>query len=128
MSHTDDVRAMSKRDLEREVIRLRAMLEEQLAAAPGVGPEVTVHGIVGARTREPLVAMRAGEAAWQMTPARARQHALIVLDAAVEAERDAATIAFLEQELDSGPEGAGAFLAAMREHRPDWLDELRTAG
>ena len=116
----------SKNELIREVKLLRHLLEEQINAAPGTGPDVTVHGIVASKTREPLVQMRSGEASWQMTPAQARQHALILLDAAVECERDAATIAFIEDEMDLGPDRAGAFLQSMREHRKDWFEEFRT--
>ncbi len=125
-----EFRDWSKKDLAREVRRLRRLLEDQLQAAPGVGTEVTVQGIVSVSTGEPVVDMRAGEAAWQMTPAQARQHALIVLDAAVEAERDAATMAFMRSmdgdEPDEDAERtAGAFLHAMREHRKDWLESFR---
>lgn len=127
----DDIRSWSKNALVREVLRLRALLSQQMEAAPGVAPEITVQGMVASRTGEPAVQMRAGEAAWQMTPAQARQHALIVLDAAVEAERDAATVAFMDKVArdggDTGEEAerfAGGFLAAMREHRRDWLRDF----
>jgi hypothetical protein len=127
-----DPKSMSKNDLVREVGRLRALLEQQLAAAPGVGTEVTVQGIVSGTSGEPLVTMRAGEAVWQMTTAQARQHALIILDAAVEAERDAATVAFMRQmALDGGDSQeeaeryAAGFLAMMRDHRRDWFRDFQ---
>lgn len=114
---TDDLKDMSKNDLVREVKRLRHMLAEQLDAAPGVGPEVVVQGIVASRDGTPLVQMRTGEAAWQMSPLDARRHALIVLNAATEAERDAATVEFLSTFSDGDEQFVGGFLAAMRDHR-----------
>lgn len=130
MPDRNDLKQMSKNDLVREIVKLRGLLSDQLAAAPGTGPEVTVQGIVGLTTREPIVQMRAGEAAWQMTTAQARQHALIILDAAVEAERDAATMAFfakMDEDKDEPDEqSAAAFLHMMREHRKEWLNDFRS--
>lgn len=126
-----ELRSMSKRELEREVMRLRALLEQQMSAAPGVGDEITVDGIVSASTGRPVVAMRAGEASWQLSPSQARRHALIVLDKAVEAERDAATVAFLREvaaangeDEDEQIQSAGSWLMAMRSHRDDWLEAM----
>jgi hypothetical protein len=116
----------SKNDLVREVVRLKHLLADQMEAAPGVGREVMVQGSVSSTTKKPFVKMRAGEAAWQMTPAQARQHALIILDAAVEAERDAATIAFVENIMGQDEQAAGAFLLGMREHRIEWIEEFRS--
>lgn len=124
---SDDLKSWGKNDLIREVRKLRALLEQQMSAAPGIGDEVTVDGIVGMASQEPIVVMRAGEAAWQFTPAQARQHALLVLDKAVEAERDAATVAFL-REGDFPDETVGGFLVGMREHRQDWLEQMRSGG
>jgi hypothetical protein len=127
VSRDEDLRAMSKNDLVREVVRLRAMLAEQMTAAPGIGEEVEVQGVVGMRDGKPHVHMRAGEAAWMLTPPEALEHALKTLAAAIEAERDAATIAFLQR-----PEGlafdeqtAGGFLMAMRDHRDAWTFLVR---
>jgi hypothetical protein len=132
-----DLKQMSKNDLVREASRLRALLEQQMTAAPGIGDEVTVHGVT-TTDGKPFVQVRAGEAAWQWTPAEARQHALLCLDAAVEAERDAATVAFFVETMEDedGRERAAAgflreraaagFLMAMREHRADWLEQLRS--
>lgn len=122
----DDLKGQSKNDLIREVRRLRALLSEQMAAAPGVGPDVTVQGIVGIKDGAPLVSMRAGEAARQFSPGEARHHAMLVLDAAVEAERDAATIAFLRG-TGADDQEAGGFLMAMRDHRKSWIDDFRGA-
>lgn len=123
MSADDQLKDMSKNDLVREVRRLRSVLEEQMSAAPGVGTEVVVQGIVSVTDGQPIVSMRAGEAAWQLTPALARRHALLILDAAVEAERDAATIALLRTSGMDEQE-AGGFLLLMREHRKDWFAEM----
>lgn len=120
MKPPDDLKAWSKNDLVREVRRLRAMLAEQMDAAPGIGPELTVEGIVTSRDRTPLVRMRAGEAAWQFSLAQAREHAMDTLAAAVEAERDAATIAFLKA-AGSDDQEAGGFLMALRDHRVTWI-------
>lgn len=123
-----DPKTWSKNDLVREVIRLRALLKDQMESAPGIGAEVEVQGIVASTSGKPFVQMRAGEARWQMEPHEARQHALILLDAAVECERDAATIAFLRAELDMDQQQAGAFLHVMREHRTNWLEQFRDFG
>ena len=104
------------------------ILEQQMKAAPGTGPDVQVQGIVAYKDKQPYVQMRAGEASWEMTPAKARQHALILLDAAVEAERDAATIAFCEGPMQMSADAAGAFLSEMRNHRKDWFAEFREMG
>lgn len=125
MNKDNDLKNMSKNDLVREVIKLRHLLSEQMKAAPGTGPEVVVHGLVSYTTKKPFVEMRAGEAAWQMTPAQARQHAFIIMDAAVESERDAATIAFLENEMNMNSDQAGVFLMGMRNHRKDWFEDFK---
>src|SRR4051794_30942682 len=116
---TNDPKDMSKNELVREVRRLRHLLSEQMGAAPGVGESVDVQGIVLSKNREPVVRVRAGEASWDWALDQAREHALDVLAAATEADRDAATIAFLESG-DFDRDTAGAFLAAMREHRAVW--------
>lgn len=120
---SDEFRDMSKNDLVREVKRLRAMLSQQMEAAPGIGEAVDVVGIVGMRDGAPLVQMRAGEAAWQMSPLDARRHALLVLNAASEAERDAATVEFMREYAgkdateDEAQMFAASFLNALRDHR-----------
>lgn len=112
----DEFQDMSKNDLVREVLRLRGVLEQQMSAAPGIGDEVVVEGIVGVMTGLPIVTMRAGEAAWQFTPAQAREHALATLERAIEAERDAAVITGLRDYLGEG--AAAAMVALIREKRP----------
>lgn len=123
----DELREKSKNELVREVLRLRAMLGEQMSAAPGIGEEVEVQGVVGIRDGKPQVHMRAGEAAWMLTPTEALEHALKTLAAAMEAERDAATIAFLTD--PHGPafdeQTAGGFLMGMRDHRQAWTFLVR---
>lgn len=42
-------------------------------------------------------------------------------DAAVEAERDAATLEFLMGPAEQSEQDAGLFLLGMRDHRRDWL-------
>lgn len=115
-----DPKEMSKNDLVREVKRLRHLLAQQMEAAPGVAPSISVVGIVRSTDREPAVQMRAGEAAWEMTLAEAREHAADTLAAAVEAERDAATIAFLFS-TGMDEQEAGGFLLALRDHRVRWM-------
>jgi hypothetical protein len=117
----DEFRDWPKNRLVREVLRLRALLSEQMTAAPGVGEEVVVEGVVGMRDGRPLVHMRAGEAAWQFTPAQAREHAVATLERAIEADRDAATVAFL-REAGMDDQGVGGFLMAMREHRTVFIE------
>lgn len=120
-----DYRKLSKSQLIDRIIELEVLLSQQMGSAPGMERGVEVQGGVSFRTREPFIQMRSGEAAWQMTPAQARQHALIILDSAVEAERDAATIAFLSEAMDMPIENAATFLDEMRKHRKDWIDEFR---
>lgn len=129
MDHAQ-LKQLSKNDLVRQVVRLQALLSDQLAASPGTSDELTVQGIVSSTTGQPVVQFRNGEVAWQQDPATARAHALQTLDAAVEAERDAATIAFLTQSSDLDDRDASAFLHGMRQHRTDWLATLtdRTTG
>ncbi|MCA1571222.1 MAG: hypothetical protein LC798_13065 [Chloroflexi bacterium] len=104
----DDLKQLGKNDLVREVMRLEAMLADQLAQAPEQGSECMVQGIVGMRDRAPIVTYRMGEVAWQQSPAGARMHALVVLDAAVEAQK------------------AAAFLVEMRDRRKDWIGGFRS--
>lgn len=124
---SEPLKDLSKNELVREVQRLRALLAQQMAAAPGIGDEVVVEGIVSSTSGKPIVVMRAGEVVWQMTPAKAREHAYAVIGCAVEAERDAATLAYL-LEMDAGASTAGAFLAGMREHRQQWIATFHDAG
>lgn len=111
----------SKNDLVREVLKLRRLLGEQLAAAPGIGAEVVVEAIVGVTDGQPLVRMRAGEAAWQMTPQQAREHATATLERAIEADRDAAVVAWLTERGWETRE-IGGFLMEMREHRTVFIE------
>lgn len=121
----DEFKDKSKNDLIREVKALKALLSDHMSAAPGVGTSVEVQGIVSFKTKKPWVVMRAGEAVWQMSPAAARQHAFLVHDAAIESERDAAIIAFLEVELQFDEHKAGIFLEEMQNHRMEWFEEFK---
>jgi hypothetical protein len=123
----DPLRDLSKNDLVREVQRLRHLLDQQMSAAPGIGDEVIVEGIVSITTGLPVVTMRAGEAAWQFTPAQAREHGYATIERAIEAERDAATIAFLRG-ADFDEQAAGSFLQSVRQHRQQWTADFRDAG
>jgi hypothetical protein len=117
----DDLKAWSKNDLVREVVKLRALLAKQMSAAPGVGDQVTIDALVSSETGEPVVEMRAGEVAWQFTAAQARSHTHGALEAAIEADRDAAVVAFMrEAEFEEGQ--IGAFLHDMREHRTVFIE------
>lgn len=110
-----------------EIERLRALLSDQINAAPGIGDNISVQGIVSSRNHEPLVHMRAGEAAWQFSLAQAREHAMDTLAATIEAERDAATIAFLKA-AGSDDHEAGGFLMALRDHRVAWVRDNAVLG
>lgn len=116
-----EFRDSSKNDLIREVVRLRRMLAEQMLAAPGIGEEVVVEGIVGMKDGAPAVHMRAGEAAWMFTPQQAREHAIATLEKAIEADRDAAVVAFL-READFPDEKVNGFLHELREHRTVFIE------
>jgi hypothetical protein len=116
-----EFRDWSKNDLVREVLKLRRLLAEQMSAAPGIGDEVVVEAIVAVSDGRPQVRMRAGEAAWQMTPQQAREHATVVLERAIEADRDAAVVAWLgEAGFDEA--AIGGFLMEMREHRTVFIE------
>jgi hypothetical protein len=119
VSGSIDTDTAGRDELVREVLRLRAMLREQMEAAPGVGDSIEVDGIVAVRDDKPLVRMRGGEATWSFTPEQAREHALATLCAAIEAERDASTIAFLK-ETGADMAGIGSFMTALRQHRTEW--------
>lgn len=112
----EDLKALSKNDLIREVLRLRGILEQQMSAAPGIGDEIVVEGIVSVTTRQPLVSMRTGEAAWQLTPTHARQHALATLERAIEAERDAAVFVGITEAFDE--DTAVGLINMIRSTRP----------
>jgi hypothetical protein len=98
-----------------------------------MGNTVSVQGIISSKTREPMVNVvnEDGNNQWQMNPAQARHFAMTILDSAVEAERDAATFAFLTSGRGSGmeftDEDAGNFLAVMRDHRKDWVEDFKKA-
>lgn len=123
MTGRRELRAMSTRELRERVVALEALLEDQMRAGVGVGEAIEVDAIVRLGDRQPAVHLRSGEAAWEWTPSQARMFALFLLNAATEAERDAATIAFLDA-ADFTPEQASGFLVAMREHRVEWLAKL----
>jgi hypothetical protein len=114
--------AMSREQLIDEVVKLRHLLDEQMKAGVGLGSSVEVEGLATYEGK-PFVKVRSGEATWQWTPDEAREHALYTLNAAVEAERDAATVLFF-REAGMEDEMAGAFLVGMREKRKDWKAEI----
>lgn len=114
---------MSTADLRREVVRLQVMLEDQMNAAPGIGESLEVDPIVRAQDGLPQINLRSGEVGWSWSCPQARMITLTLLDAAVEAERDAAVVAFL-RDHDWDDDIVGGFLSALRDHRSEWLSKL----
>lgn len=123
MSARAELRGMSKAELIARVRSLESLLAEQMNAAPGIGDMIRVDPIVRDSDLLPEVHLRSGEVSWSWSTPQARMHALIVLDAAVEAERDAAFVAYLKASGFELEQIANLILE-MRAHRSAWLERL----
>lgn len=92
---------------------------------------IDVQSIVSAANGQPLVQIKWGSQAGQLTPAEARQHALGLLDAANAAETDAALLR-LTRQAGGDDEEAAVLLALVRAQRgddpdrQDWRDPKET--
>lgn len=114
----------SKNDLIREILRFKQAVQEAYSVrSEGV---LMVDGKATA-DGSPFVQITDGEYSTQLEPGAARTHALVVLNAAVEAERDAATVAFLQQKMSLDNDGISVFLTEMRDHRKDWVKDHTAA-
>lgn len=88
---------------------------------------IAVQSVVSAATGRPLVQIKWGDQVGQITPDEARQHALILLDAANAAETDAALLRFTRL-MGGNDQDAARLLAHFRASRgddpdrPNWRD------
>lgn len=94
----------------REVVR-------ELFGPAHEGSLIVAQAMVSARTGEPMVMLTWGEQAGQVTPEEARQHAMIVLEAAASAEMDSFLFSFLVHRVQTDPGRAGELLMEFRAWR-----------
>jgi hypothetical protein len=94
----------------REVVR-------ELFGPAHEGSLIVAQAMVSARTGEPLVMLTWGEQACQVTPEEARQHAMMVLEAAASAETDSFLFSFLVNRIETDRDWAGQLLLEFRAWR-----------
>ncbi len=83
-----------------------------------MGERIDVASLVSGRNREPYVTLRWGKQKAQLTPAEARRHAHIILEAADAAISDAFLVSWLTERLGAdGPEVVGQALSDFRGYR-----------
>jgi hypothetical protein len=81
------------------------------------GSLIVAQAMVSASTGEPMVMLTWGSQAGQVTPEEARQHALIVLEAAASAETDSFLFNFLVNRIQTDQDRAGQLLMDFRAWR-----------
>jgi len=104
---------------EREIERLRQRIREleHLLRTHLRSDDLQMESGVSARSGEPFMHLRWGDQAGQFTPAKAREHALAILDAAAASEFDAALVKVLIDRFSMTQELAVHFLGEIREAR-----------
>lgn len=78
---------------------------------------IDVESLVSDRNREPYVVLKWGPHRAQLTPAEARRHALIILEASDAAISDAFLVAWLTEHIGVTPPVMAAALEAFRHYR-----------
>lgn len=102
----------------RRLAMIAAQFRREAAGRTPADP-LSVLGIVSFQTGQPFVHLRWGENVGQLTPDEARQHALLILEAAQNAVADAAITGWAKDELELDPERAAQLLDAHRRYRAD---------
>jgi hypothetical protein len=119
-----DLKGMSKRDLEREVVKLRHLLSRTL----GAGETLEYESGVSMDSGEPFVRLMWGEEVGQMPPGEVRRMATNLVETAAAAEFDAALMDVLVERFDFDKGQAVSVLILMREERLKRRPDLRTPG
>lgn len=124
MARDDELRSWSKRRLEQEVLKLRALLKANLGAA------TTLHYESGVSMDDgrPFVRLMWGDEMAQQTPDETRQMAIHLVETASAAEFDAALVDVLVNRFEFEMGQAVSVLVFMREERMKRRPELRTPG
>lgn len=78
---------------------------------------IDVASLVSGRNREPYVTITWGERKAQLTPAEARRHAQIILEAADAAVSDAFLVSWLVERVQASDEIMGGLLSEFRAYR-----------
>lgn len=92
------------------------VLGELFGPRQGEGP-IDVSSLVASRSGEPVVALRWGPQAGQLSPEEARAHALMILEAAAAADADAFLVSFLQHVVGVDETTAGQLLVEFRQWR-----------
>lgn len=79
--------------------------------------QIHINSLVAHRDQQPYVTLKLGDQAAQLTPAKAREIAAWLLEAAEAAESDSFLVRFLAEELDLGTAYAVRVLVAFRRKR-----------
>lgn len=113
MARDEDLKAMSKRALEREVIKLRELLSKTI----GAGDELTYESGVNDQGAG-FVTFAWGAEIAQLSPDEVRQMALGLIESAEAAENDAALVGlFSEAEFGLNTQQIARTLMLVRDHR-----------
>lgn len=87
-------------------------------ARAGEETQITIRGMVGARTNEAMVMFRLGEEFVNIPPAKAREVGLMLIEAAESAEQDLGLVTYLRANAFSEAQVA-MFLKCVREAREE---------
>jgi hypothetical protein len=79
--------------------------------------EFSVSSIYGYATQKPYVNVEVTVSPMQMSPAKAREIALMLLESADASESDAVLIGYAKDVLDLDERGAAGLLAQLRDYR-----------
>lgn len=94
----------------------QAVMQEIVKRDPRQG-EISTEGIVSAQTGKPYVQFACDISPTQLTPGKAREVALMLLEAADAAESDAVLMAFARESIGLDAQGAARLLAQFRAER-----------
>ena len=113
MARDRDLQGMSKRDLEREVVKLRELLRKSVRASR----HFLYESGVSSETGRSFVRFTWGVEMAQMSPEETRQMAVRLVETAAAAEFDAALVRLLREKFDYDEQAAIGVLVLLRDER-----------
>ena len=109
-------------DVQREQYRAIGQAVMDVIVVQGArSGEFTVSSIYGAASKKPYVNVEVTVSPMQLSPAKAREIALMLLESADAAESDAVLIGYARDVLSLGDQGAAQLLNQFRQHREKHL-------
>lgn len=114
----EEVAEIGQRAITAEDAALASLVNEVMyQRSRSTGGTLEVMSLVSMRTGKGIVQFEMGSTRIQLSVEEARQHALIIIEAAMAAETDELLVRFLKERIGLGPKAANAALADFRTMR-----------